>query len=53
MYREVTADTMNSTLLSSKTVKSKGKQIFFFFLTYYESLRKLENGMKYMVVSEN
>lgn len=28
MSREVSADTMNSTLLSSKTVKSKGKQIF-------------------------
>lgn len=28
MSREVTADTMNSTLLSSKTVESKGKQIF-------------------------
>lgn len=29
MSREVSADTMNSTLLSSKTVKSKGKQIFY------------------------
>lgn len=28
MSREVTADTINSALLSSKTVKSKGKHIF-------------------------
>lgn len=28
MYMEITADTMNTTLLSSKTVKSKSKQMF-------------------------
>lgn len=41
---------MNSTQLSSKTVKKQGETDFFI---HQDNLRKLENGMKYKAVSEN
>lgn len=48
MPRKVTADTLNSALLSSKTLKSKSKQIFY-PLGKFEKIGKWNE----IVVSEN